>query len=107
MEEGHYERMQLNEAKPISGDHNSSYYAQSGNDSAIIQRLSNFNYEQVANLDQIEAKKNPYAKEEEFVTLLLTIEGERLSKELFGLLFDLVRNIFIQSYVEEIITHNS
>lgn len=79
------------EVKPIAAaDNNSQFYNQSDNDSAVLSRLYHLNQEQIRDLDKIEASKNIYAREEEFVTLLLTIEGERLSKELFGLMFDLV-----------------
>ena len=38
----------------------------------------------------LEAEVNRFMKEDEFIQLLLTIEGEKLSKELFSFLFDLV-----------------
>jgi hypothetical protein len=53
----------------------------------------------ISAIEQLNARQNghapddevePFTKENQFVQLILTIEGEKLSKELFSLLFDIV-----------------
>ena len=58
------------------------------NESPYAKALREFNEQQMMYDD---APRPKYQKEEEFLRLLLTIEGKALSKELFKFLFDLVR----------------
>ena len=80
----------VGEAKPSPNTASQCSFAADGNEHAFWNKLVELNQRQAAGGELVESKGSSYEKEDEFVRLILTIEGDKLSKELFSLLFDLV-----------------
>lgn len=77
-----------NQSKPQPNESAQPTFAAETNDNALWEKLQQLNDRQ-AILTPVDTQDS-YSKEDEFVRLILTIEAEKLSKELFSLLFDLV-----------------
>lgn len=80
-----------NQSKPQPNESNQPSFAAEGNENALWGKLQELNDRQAIHYPK--DNNNLYSKEDEFIRLILTIEPEKLSKELFSLLFDLVNRI--------------
>lgn len=79
-----------NETKPNPNAASQCSFAADGNEAALWQKLVDLNTRQYLPLSETLPITSPFEKENDFVRMILTIEGDKLSKELFSLLFDLV-----------------
>src|SRR3990167_4392466 len=79
--------------KPYPNDANQPSYAAEGNEFALWNQLQLLNDEQ-SDINEEHLILAPYRKENDFIQLLLTIESENVSTELFNLLFDIVDILF-------------
>src|SRR3990167_9884486 len=80
--------------KPLPNDSSQPSFAAEGNESALWHELQQLNQLQSVIDPSVDIPRDTFEKENDFVQLILKIEGDKFTKELFSLLFDIVIIIF-------------